>query len=108
MVAETTPPSIPLGQLSDVADILAAIGEVAYRWQIDSDALVWSANACGVLNISDATAIASGRAFAVLLDPGNTQSRDEAVMNSPLRDSGSGVLYHVQYAINAGPAAAPF
>jgi diguanylate cyclase (GGDEF)-like protein len=108
MVVETDPPSIPLGQLSDVADILAAIGEVAYRWQIDSDALVWSANACGVLNISDAAAIASGRAFAALLDPGNTRSRDEAVMNSPLRDNGSGVLYQVQYAIHAGSSVTPF
>src|SRR3977135_1581857 len=102
MVVETDPPSIPLGQLSDVADILAAIGEVAYRWQIDSDALVWSANACGGLNISDAAATAGGPPFAALRAPGNTQSRDEAVMNSPLRDNGSGVLYQVQYAIHAG------
>ena len=53
-----------------VADILAAIGEVAYRWEIASDALAWTANACRVLNISDPATIANGRAFARLVDRG--------------------------------------
>ncbi len=67
--------------LLDVAEIAASIGEVAYLWRIDSDALVWGANACKVLNISDAATIASGRAFAGLLGPDNARSRYDTVMN---------------------------
>jgi diguanylate cyclase (GGDEF)-like protein len=89
----------------DIAGIVASIGDVAYRWQIDSDALSWSANACEVLNIPDIATIASGRAFARLLAADHTQSRYEAVMNSPARDGGAGVPFQVQYAIVAGPAA---
>ena len=97
----------PAGPLADIADIVASIGEVPYRWQIGSDALCWGANACKVLNISDIAAIASGRAFASLMAVGNAQSRYEAVMNSPLRDSGSGVPYEVQYAIAANRVVTP-
>jgi diguanylate cyclase (GGDEF)-like protein len=95
-------------ELADIAEIAASIGEVAYLWRIDSDALIWGANACKVLNISDAATIASGRAFAGLLGPDNAQSRYDAVMNSPLRDGGTGVPYQVQYAIAASPAVTPF
>jgi diguanylate cyclase (GGDEF)-like protein len=100
---------------SDLADILAAIGEAAYRWEIASDALAWTANTCRVLNISDPATIANGRAFARLIDRGNAQSRDEAVqsrdeavMNSGLHDGGSGVFYQVQYVIRPGASVTPY
>jgi hypothetical protein len=57
--------------------------------------------------ISDPAAIATGRAFAAVLDTHNTQSREDAVLKSQLRDTGSGVLYQVQYAIQPRPSAAP-
>jgi diguanylate cyclase (GGDEF)-like protein len=105
MVVITLP--VPGIALSDVADIVAATDEVAYRWLIDGDSIAWSANACGVLRISTPAAIATGRAFARLLDAHNTQSREEAVLKSRSRDDGAGVLYQVQYAIQPGPQAAP-
>jgi diguanylate cyclase (GGDEF)-like protein len=98
------PPAAPI---TDAADILTSIGGVPYRWQIGSDALTWGANAASVLNISDVATIASGRAFAGLLAPGNSQSRYEAVMNSALRDGGMGVPYEVQYAIAANRMMTP-
>ena len=98
---------VPGIALSDVADIVAATDEVAYRWLIDSDSLAWSANACSVLRISDPGAIATGRAFTRLLDAHNTLSREEAVLKSQLRDGGAGVLYQVQYAIQGSPPATP-
>jgi diguanylate cyclase (GGDEF)-like protein len=91
--------------LSDTSEIAASIGEAAYRWQIDSDALAWSENASIVLGIADMETLASGRAYAGLLLPGSVQSRHEAVMNSPLADHGAGVLYQVQYAISTTAAA---
>jgi len=91
-----------------VTDIVASIGELAYRWQLDSDALAWSANSCNVLNISNPSAIATGRGFARMLAPGNTQSRYDAIVNSALRDSGSGVPYQIQYAISPNSSVTPF
>ena len=49
----------------------ASIGEVAYEWPIDTDALIWGANAADVLGVADRGAIASGRGYAKLLDPDN-------------------------------------
>ena len=104
LAAKSNSATAPLGDTSEIA---ASIGEVAYRWQIDSDALAWSENAGSVLRIADVETLVSGRAYARLLVPGSVQSRHEAVLNSPLADRGAGVLYQVQYAIST-TAAAPF
>ena len=55
--------------LLDASQIFASVGEVPYEWNIATDALHWGDNVGAVLAISDAAAIASGRAFAQLLDP---------------------------------------
>jgi diguanylate cyclase (GGDEF)-like protein len=81
----------------DAAEILASVGEAVYGWDIGSDALVWSANAAEVLQVREPASIASGRAFATLLDPDNVQARFDAVVKSDQRDEGRGVGYRLQY-----------
>jgi hypothetical protein len=83
----------------DAAQILASVGEVAYDWRIDTDVLLWSANAAEVLLIGDLAAIASGRGFAQRLEAENAQARFDVVMQSDKRDEGYGVAYQIQYAI---------
>ena len=83
--------------------ILQSVGEAAYEWQIDTDTLTWGANATQVLGIRDTSLIASGRAYANLLDPGNAQTRFDAVMNSKTEDDGNGVPYQVEYCLRAAP-----
>jgi diguanylate cyclase (GGDEF)-like protein len=83
----------------DAAQILASVGEVAYDWRIDTDVLLWSANAAEVLLIGDLPAIASGRGFAQRLEAENAQARFDVVMQSDKRDEGHGVAYQIQYAI---------
>ena len=87
----------------DTAEILNAIGEAAYEWRIDTDALTWSGNAAAVLG-TDATAIASGLSYARLIDAKDGQSRVDAIAQSAQRDVGSGVAYQVQYALKQGDA----
>jgi diguanylate cyclase (GGDEF)-like protein len=87
----------------DAGEILASVGEALYRWDIGSDALIWSANAGDVLSIADPAAIGSGRAFAQLLDIDNVLARFDAVMRSEQRDEGSGVGYRIQYCILPDP-----
>jgi diguanylate cyclase (GGDEF)-like protein len=87
----------------DADEILASVGEALYRWDIASDALVWSGNVSDVLLIADPAAISSGRGYAQLLEIDNAQARFDAVIRSEQRDEGHGVAYRVQYCILPNP-----
>ena len=92
-MADATAPAL------DAAEILASVGEVAYDWHLDTDALLWSGNAKDVLLIRDMAAVATGRGYAQLLEAENAQARFDAVMQSDKRDDGKGVAYQIQYRI---------
>ena len=83
----------------DPARIMASIGEAPYEWTIESDVLAWGANATDVLKVGSLATISSGRNYAKLLGSDAVASRFEAVMKSQQRDSGTGVPYQVQYAL---------
>jgi len=87
----------------DAARILASVGEVAYEWHIDSDALLWSGNAAEVLLIPDIAAVPTGRAYAALLEPDNARARFDVVTQSDKRDDGRGVAYQMQYGLHPEP-----
>jgi diguanylate cyclase (GGDEF)-like protein len=84
--------------------ILAAVGEVAYAWDIETDALLWSDNAAEVLLIRDIAALSTGRAFAQRLQADNAQARFDAVTRSDKRDEGRGVPYQIQYCVHPDPS----
>jgi diguanylate cyclase (GGDEF)-like protein len=86
----------------DAAEILWSIGDVAYEWRLDTDALIWSANAASVLGLADIGEIACGQAYARRIDAEGGQSRVDAVQQAAPRDSGDGVPYQVQYAFKRG------
>ena len=79
--------------------ILASIGDVAYEWRLDTDALTWSANAAAVLGVSD---IATGKNYAQHIEAQDGQNRIEAVQQANVRDTGDGVPYQLQYALKRG------
>ena len=85
---DQSPPSL------DTAKILRSIGDVAYEWQLDTDALVWSSNAGDVLGI-DPTEIASGRAFARHVDGADGLTRAEIIQQATRRDTGKGIPYQI-------------
>src|SRR5947209_2107397 len=87
---------------ADPSDILASIGLVPYDWRIDTDTLTWGANAAEVLQVSDLAQIATGRDYAGFLDPKNTSTRYDAVMQGAGRDHGAGVPYQAEYCLFAG------
>ncbi|HEX4409399.1 MAG TPA: bifunctional diguanylate cyclase/phosphodiesterase [Xanthobacteraceae bacterium] len=88
----------------DAARILVSVGEVAYDWRIDTDALSWGTNVKDVLLIPEVAAVASGRAYAQILDADNAQARFDAIMQSDKRDDGHGVAYQIQYGLRPDPA----
>ncbi len=81
----------------DAASILASVGEAAYEWRLDTDALVWSGNAAAVLGANLAQ-ISQGRVFAQRAEAATGQSRFEAVTGGAQADTGAGVAYQVEYA----------
>ena len=85
----------------DTAKILRSVGDVAYEWQLDTDALVWAGNAGDVLGI-DPTDIASGEVFARHVDVAGGLSRAEVIQQATRRDAGKGVPYQIQYAFRRG------
>jgi diguanylate cyclase (GGDEF)-like protein len=82
----------------NVGQILRSVGDVAYEWKIDTDAIVWSDNAVERFGLTSREAIATGRAWAQSVEAAPGQSRFDAVTRTGLRDEGSGVPYQVQYA----------
>jgi diguanylate cyclase (GGDEF)-like protein len=91
--ARVTNPEHPV---PDAAAILHSIGDVAYEWRLDTDVLIWTANAADVFG--DVGAIGSGRAYAQHLDSEGGQSRFDVIEQSAEADPGAGVSYRVEYA----------
>jgi hypothetical protein len=83
----------------DPKSILNSIGEVIYDWDIASDRLTWGPNVGDVLDFASAEDLASGRNYGNLLSAASKESRFEAIARSQDADQGSGVAYHVCYAL---------
>jgi diguanylate cyclase (GGDEF)-like protein len=81
--------------------ILRSVGDVAYEWRIDTDAIVWSENVGESFGLP-LDAIATGRAFAQRIEAASGQNRFDTVTRSGLRDEGAGVPYQIEYALRIG------
>jgi diguanylate cyclase (GGDEF)-like protein len=91
-----TPNRVAEAVEADLKQALKASGEAAYRWQVETDEIVWSANAPEVLGCAPHL-ISSGKMFASLLDVENVTTRYETVVNSKNRDDGRGVPFQIEY-----------
>src|SRR6185436_15468180 len=83
----------PASVVVDPHEIFVSTGIVPYAWDVANDALRWGANACEVLEVPDAALIASGTAYARLIDHKDGRSRADAVMSSGMKDDGAGIPY---------------
>ena len=99
--ASVTRIGLPAG-VPDAAEVLNAIGDAAYEWRLDTDALVWSGNTLSLLGIAEAADIASGLSFAQYVEAEEGQTRLDAITRSAHGDTGGGVAYQVQYAFRRG------
>jgi diguanylate cyclase (GGDEF)-like protein len=87
-----------------VAAILRSIGDVPYAWDMTSDALAWGDNAVEVLNVAGPAMIATGRAYAALLDPASATTRFDAITQAAGSDEGAGVAYQTTYCLRVREA----
>jgi len=86
------------------AALFCAAKEAAYLWNIETDALVWSASACDVLAIDSLAAAASGKSFAALLHADSPANRYDVIVDSSARDEGAGVPYELCYRLDTDPS----
>jgi diguanylate cyclase (GGDEF)-like protein len=91
----------------DPKQIFLSTGAVPYEWRVATDELIWGANALAILEVPNAALIASGGAYAQLVDPQDGRARFDAVMSSGMKDDGAGVPYLVEYALKPTPDSAP-
>ena len=89
---------------SRVAAILTSLDQAAFVWDIASDAMVWTDHNVSVFRDIPASALASGAAFANLIEPVRS-IRTDTLMTATAADEGSGVPYRIEYGIRATTSA---
>jgi diguanylate cyclase (GGDEF)-like protein len=96
-----TPSTPPVGY--DPRAILNSIGEATYDWDILGDRLAWSPNVCDVLALGRRDLIETGALWHAMLAPESPSSPHAVVTRSDASDLGTGVPYHVTYALVLEP-----
>ena len=92
---------LPVPQASS---ILASLGQAAFVWDLTADTIAWSGNAGAVFTDIPVEALASGTAFARLIEPSRSVRDDALAQSAPSRD-GEGVVYRIEYGIRAAASA---
>jgi diguanylate cyclase (GGDEF)-like protein len=90
--------------LPQASTILASLGQAAFVWDIATDALTWSDHAASVFSDIPMAALASGAAFAKLIEPVHT-IRSDALGHSPPARGGDGVPYRIEYGVRTSSSA---
>src|SRR5947208_3348361 len=87
------------------SSILASLGQAAFLWDLTADTIAWSDNAGAVFTDIPAEALASGSAFARLIEPSRS-IRDEALAQSaPARTGEEGIAYRIEYGVRTAATA---
>ncbi len=79
--------------------ILACLGQAAFVWDIESDAIAWSDHLGAVFADIPREALSSGAEFAKLIEPKGS-IRSEALAHSPVHGAG-GTPYRIEYGVRA-------
>jgi diguanylate cyclase (GGDEF)-like protein len=88
-----------------VSEILAALGQAAFVWDIASDAIAWTDQVAAIFQGIDRAALASGAAFAKLIEPSGS-IRSSVFMNTPpAKRRGEGMPYRIEYGVRASASA---
>jgi diguanylate cyclase (GGDEF)-like protein len=84
--------------------ILACLGQAAFVWDIESDAIAWSDHLGAVFADIPPEALSSGAEFAKLIEPKGS-IRSEALAHSPPVHGGNGTPYRIEYGVRASTSA---
>ncbi|WEK50932.1 MAG: EAL domain-containing protein [Candidatus Kaistia colombiensis] len=87
------------------AAILSTIGEVVYRWSLTDDRIEWDGDAATLFGLVSPESVATGAAFAQLVEDPGQLTRQEALSGGS--DDGDGVPYQIEYALRPAGAKGP-
>ncbi|ABD05222.1 diguanylate cyclase/phosphodiesterase [Rhodopseudomonas palustris HaA2] len=88
----------------DPAEILAALGQAAFVWELATDALVWTGPAAGLFQDIPAGTLATGAGYASLLEPSRA-IRADALLNASAAAGAHCVPYRIEYGVRAATSA---
>ena len=96
-------------EFRSTSDILAAVGQASYCWDIPNDRLAWSDNFFELIGFEEGVDVSSGREFEKLLSTDSPETRFGVILGRPLDDVPSaGIPYQCIYAINADQVRSEF
>jgi diguanylate cyclase (GGDEF)-like protein len=81
-------------------DILSAVDETAYTWDVQSDRLEWQGNAAKVLGVHSIADISTASGYQLLIAPEHITRRQQAIGGEAT--AGPGKTYRVQYRFMPG------
>ncbi|MBR0902936.1 bifunctional diguanylate cyclase/phosphodiesterase [Bradyrhizobium liaoningense] len=84
--------------LPQASDILAALGQAVFAWDIASDVIVWSEQVSAVFPDIPAERLATGAEFAKLIEPAQTL-RTAALAQTSAVHGADGTPYRVEYGV---------
>lgn len=92
----TALPSLPV--------LMSDLGQVAFRWDAATDAMLWSDNVTTVLANCPPEAISTGEAFSRMIEP-RPLIRGEAIARTSRAQAGAGGRYQIEYGLRFRPGA---
>ena len=93
-----------MSAVPQASSILASLGQATFVWDVAADSIAWSGNAASVFTDIAPEALASGAAFAKLIEPKGSIRSDALGHTAPAR-GGEGVAYRVEYGVRASTSA---
>ena len=99
---------LPISSAPNPDDILAALGQAAFVWDIATDTIVWTDHAAAIFRDVPAAALATGAGLSALIEP-HRAVRTEALSQAiAAREAGAapdqGGSYRIEYGIRGSTA----
>jgi len=89
--------------LPQASDILAALGQAVFAWDIGSDAIIWGDQVASVFPGIPAERLATGAEFAKLIEPAPSLRTAALAQTSPVHGA-DGTPYRVEYGVRMSAA----
>ncbi|MET4172833.1 diguanylate cyclase (GGDEF)-like protein [Bradyrhizobium sp. LA6.1] len=89
--------------LPQASDILAALGQAVFAWDIASDSIVWGEQVASVFPGIPPERLATGAEFAKLIEPAQTLRTAALAQTSPVHGA-DGTPYRVEYGVRVSAA----
>jgi diguanylate cyclase (GGDEF)-like protein len=92
-------PSVP-----QASSILASLGQAAFVWDLATDTIAWTDNAAQVFTDIPPATLASGTAFAKVIEPARGVRSDVLTQTGPVRGN-EGTAYRIEYGVRNSTSA---